>query len=339
MNLKYTLLSALDGDERSVKLLCDHSRRISVAYLRAKAHQNHFLLDHLYGDIDDLALDCIADLFGMEGGCLYQIEEYFDRSELETLNESEVTTELRRLIFSKVNEGLYRNYSHFDPSLSKIIRNLKRTLEENKVKGASYNSSTGVIEFEDTVEGKPVIPDEILEIKLSSSLTDINNTVDAVHELRMILNNEEGYASRFPLVGFAVLLRKTFAYQLEMEEHDKGKNLKNGYGDNELRVFIVNCISKEREKFYRTYVRSEKIDEKYIDNYLYAVRDILMADFVEPSSREGYFEHFEFYFPEISYGRYRKKYRKILEYMVKSIRQRLVSEIKKEENISRLKWW
>ncbi|MEX0721402.1 MAG: hypothetical protein WD059_12090 [Balneolaceae bacterium] len=87
-------------------------------------NRNKLLLQYHYKDIDDLALDCIADLFGREGDCLTEIESYFPKEQLSELKESEVAIKLRRLVFSKVNEGLFRNYRSFDPSLSKIIRNI-----------------------------------------------------------------------------------------------------------------------------------------------------------------------------------------------------------------------
>ncbi|MCP9291478.1 hypothetical protein [Gracilimonas sediminicola] len=339
MNIKDTLISALQGDKHSINRLCDHFRRISVAYLRTKANRNNLLLSHLYKNIDDLALDCIADLFGQEGDCLSQIEGYLDDTEIEKLKESEVATKLRRLIFSKVNEGLYRNYRNFDPSLSKIIRNLKRTLDEGKVEGARYDSNTGDIEFEEKDKPRANMPEEILEIKLSSALSRISNTVDAVQELKNILIEEREYSSKVSLVSFAVILRKSFAYRLEMEEKDKLGNSMSLYKERELHTFIKNCIATERVQLFQTYVSSGKINEKHFEKYLLVVKDILVADFIKHSPREGYFEHFEFYFPEISYERYRDEYRKIIEYMAKGIRQRLLLVLKNEENFSKFDLW
>ena len=339
MKIKDTLILALNGDVRSINRLCDYFRRVSVAYLRTKANRNNLLLNYLYKNIDDLALDCIADLFGQEGSCLSQIEGYLDDIEIEALDESEVVTKLRRLIFSKVNEGLYRNYGNFDPSLSKIIRNLKRTLDEGKVEGANYNSNTGDIEFEEKDKLPAYMSEEILEIKLSSSLSKINNAVDAVQELKSILVEQQEYTSKISLVSFAVILRKSFAYRLEMEEKDKLKQKASYYKEQELNRFIKNCIAKERNQLLSTYVKSGKVNKKRFEKFLMVVRDILSADFVELSPREGYYEHYEFYFPEVSYERYRAEYRKIIEYMVKGIRQRLLMDLKREENFSKPDFW
>lgn len=334
--MKHTLLLAIDGDKRAAKKLCDEFRRIAVAYLRTKASRNNFLLQYLYNDIDDLALDCIADLFGREKTCFTQLEAYLNKNEIEGLKESEVFTKIRRLVFSKVNEGLYRNYQKFDPSLSKIIRNLKRTLEEEKVNGAFYNTDTGEILFDDQKPYLPDMPDEILEIKLSGCLSEIQNTVDAVQQLRDILVHQEEYSSKVPLVGFAVILRKAFAYQLEMEDEKPVSTL---FNEEELHAFVERSIEKQQKTLLKTYVHSGKIGKNHFNNYLLAAKDIIKADFIKDSPREGYFEHFEFYFPEMSYERYRETYRQILEYLVKKIREQLILEIKKEKIFSNKRSW
>lgn len=336
MGLKNTLISALDGDKRATKKLCDECRYMAVAYLRTKSRRNNFLLQYLYENIEDLALDCIADLFGREDACFAQFENYIERKELHDLSESEVFTKVRRLVFSKVNEGLYRNYQKFDPSLSKIIRNLKRTLEEEKVKGAGYDRNKGEIIFLRKEKPKPLIPDELLAIKFSAKVSEVSNTVEAIEILREILSDQL-YASRFKLIGFAIILRKVFAYRLEMEGQTALK--KPEYEKKELLGFIEQSILKQKNRLNDTYVASGKINQFHFNKYLKVISDILKADFVEDSSKEGYFEHFEFHFPEITYERYREEYRQVLEYLVKKVRDQLILEIKREERFSRVSVW
>ncbi|MEX2411991.1 MAG: hypothetical protein WD607_11620 [Candidatus Paceibacterota bacterium] len=337
MKIKNTLISVLHGDERAANKLCDQFRCVAVAYLRTKAARNKFLLQHLYNDINDLALDCIAELFGREKNCFTQLEEYLNREDVTALSESELFSKIRRLIFSKVNEGLYRNYKNLDPSLSKIIRNLKRNLDEEKVKGVYFNPGTGFIEVEELKEGLPVMPDELLEIKLSGSLGEISNSVDALDQLKSILQREAEYVSKIHLIAFSILLRKVFAYQLEMEEEKQ--NTSPAYQDSELYEFIETGIQKQKSQLIKTYVESGKLSSQIFDAYISVARDILHTDYVKASTNEGYFEHFEFHFPGIHYDRYRENHRKILEYMVKKIRDQLITEIKNEEKFSRVKVW
>ncbi|WP_103665893.1 hypothetical protein [Gracilimonas amylolytica] len=332
MGIKDTIFKSINGDERSIKLLCDECHRIAVAYLRTKRSRHDLLLKYLFTDVNDLALDCVADLFYRTDGQLEQFTNYFNEDTISDQAEEEVLIDLRRLVFSKVNEGLFRNFQRFDPSLSRIIRNLKRTLEEEKVHGARYDSKKSSINFGLNKESLPVIPNEILEIRLSARVSNIQNTVDAVEELRSILSKEERYASKYNLVGFAVILRKVFAYQLEMEDEQE---LKNTYNEMELNRFLMASISLLKTQLFKTYVVSKKLSASTFDKYLQTTRSILESEYVKESVHEGYFEHFESFFPEVTYDEYRSNHRKTLEYWVKKVRDKMLYEVKKEENFSR----
>lgn len=333
--LKYTLIKALDGEERAVNRLCNEFRRISVAYLRTKANTNTFLLDHLYKNIDDLALDCIADLFGRQDHCFKGIEDFISREEAEKLSESQIEVKIRQLIFSKVNDGLYRNYKKLDPSLSRIIRNLKRTLDEDKVSRASYDANTGEILTGNVEKKLPNISDEILEIKLSSRYAEINNSVDAVQSLVEILDESEAYAPRFKLINYAVILRKVSAYRLENEEEQDQDHPGKKHDNETLKKTLRQCINEEKKHLTKTYVLSDKLSREQLDKYLMAIEDIIIADFICEMPREGYFEHVEFHFPELTYDRYRADHRPIVEYITKKLRGRFLSQIRKQENFSR----
>ncbi|HBQ58137.1 MAG TPA: hypothetical protein DD671_00510, partial [Balneolaceae bacterium] len=203
--LTKTLIQALQGDERATDQLCIQFRYIAVAYLRSKAKSKDFLLDHLYKNIDDLALDCIADLFGRSNQCLQSIEAFLTLDQIKEMSESEVQTKVRQLIFSKVNDGLYQNFQKLDPSLSRIIRNLKRKLDEDKVAGLNYDPRSGEIVISGENHSLPNMPDEILEIKISARFSEIKNSVDAIKALAFIIREAEEYSSKIKLVNFAVL--------------------------------------------------------------------------------------------------------------------------------------
>lgn len=326
----------MGGDERAAKKLCDECLQIAVSYLRMKSKRNNFLLQYLYKDIEDLALDCIADLFAREEGIFVQFESYFESDDIINLTEGEIFSKIRRLVFSKVNEGIYRNYQKFDPSLSKIIRNLKRSIEEQKVKGVLYNIASGEIIFSNKESSKPIMAEEILEIKLSSYTSQIFNTIEALESLKLILQTDE-YASKFQLVGFAVILRKVFAHKLEVETafYESSSDFK----VRELSLFIDKSITKQAEFLKKTYVTTGKMDLYVFERYMNVISEILKSDFIEHSKNESYYEHFNMFFPDVSYEKYRDENRKVLEYLVKKVREQLIVYIKKEENFSTIKVW
>lgn len=334
MGTKEYLTSALNGDERATTELCLICKQIALAYLRAKSKRMHFLLQYLYRDADDLALDCIADLFGSEEKCLGQIRDYFRTEELNELSEGETENKLRRLVFSKVNEGLYRNYKSFDPSLSRIIRNLKRSLEENKAEGVYYNASKGRIIAGESSDRLPLIPDELLEIKFTGRIAQVNNSVDALNELKELLNSQTLYRKEVNLIGFAVSLRKIFARQFELEENGYTEPA-SGYNSEEIEEYIQRSIAKQRSAFLNTYVHSGKMHEHEMDRYCRVIRSVLSASYAAASENEGHFEHFCEVFGDAEYEDYRRNHRKIIEYMLKKVRSQLISDLRQEAKISR----
>ena len=79
-----------------------------------------------------LALDCIADTFQRdENGHFTTLITYFESLNWRQLSDADLTIALRRLIFSKVNEGLFRSYRAEDPNLARIIRNIKEAVKRN----------------------------------------------------------------------------------------------------------------------------------------------------------------------------------------------------------------
>lgn len=338
--IKDTLLRAFEGDRYSINKLCSYFRNVALAYLKTKTKEHRLLLNLLYTDLEDLALDCIADLFQKEGESLPQLEAYFQDHALAQMDEAKLVSEIRRLVFSKVNEGLYRNYKSFDPSLSKIIRNLKRTLEEEKVPGVSYNRSSSQIELDGVNKrNKPVMPEEWLEIKLSAELKHIGNSVEALEQLKYILQRNEQYAASVQLVAFAIILRKSFAYQLEEQEATKKSIAEMNFRQEEIKTFIALSIEKLKPQLAKTYVQSGKLTAFTLEKYVKAVSDILVSEFSEKSSREGHFEHVEYHFPEITYRGYRQTHRKFIEYLTQKIRQEFLLTLKKEEYFSKNSVW
>ena len=99
---------------------------IALTHLERKAATGQINRGMIQLSLKDLALDCVADLFRLdEQGIPVQMRMYFECVNLEEASEEETLILLRRLIFSKVKQGLFRTYNEMDPSLGKIIRNIK----------------------------------------------------------------------------------------------------------------------------------------------------------------------------------------------------------------------
>ena len=79
---------------------------------------------------NDVAYDCIADLFQKdEKGNYLKLQAFFGSLDVQSLSNQEIFFHLRRIVSSRVNQGLFRIYQEADPSLGKIIRNIKASIQ------------------------------------------------------------------------------------------------------------------------------------------------------------------------------------------------------------------
>jgi hypothetical protein len=69
-----------------------------------------------------MALDFIAELFRIEDEKnLVVLHDYFISMDLKNMSDRELTSELRKLVFTKVDDNIYRFYGKKDSSLKKLF--------------------------------------------------------------------------------------------------------------------------------------------------------------------------------------------------------------------------
>ena len=112
-----------DVDTRSMAELC---QRVAIVYLSGKVSSGHLDPARFGLDLRDLAVDSVADLFRRsQDGQFPSFQRYFTPLRKSLVSEAEYLGALRRLLFSHINQHLFRLHREFDPSLGKIIRNIK----------------------------------------------------------------------------------------------------------------------------------------------------------------------------------------------------------------------
>ena len=157
---------------------------IALAYLHHRLRRGS-LIDNQFGiSNEDLAMDCIAELYQRdETGTFIVLRQYFDSISWEKLSDEELQVALRRLVFSKVNEGLFRNYREEDPNLAKIIRNIKEAVKhKEKVNLMRYRETNWLVYGPEdaTLNHLPLAPAEVLEAYLFSVVCNTSNVYTAV---------------------------------------------------------------------------------------------------------------------------------------------------------------
>ena len=333
MKIKKIISSTLSDqpDRAAVNELVDECYRLALAYLQKKARSG-YLLPHLFGlTLEDLALDCFADLFQRnEDGSFKLLKQYFRTIEWEEMNDQDVYIVLRRLIFSKVNEGLFRRYREADPTLAKIIRNIKDAVKaDDDLYLTRYNGSSWLVVGRDEPEinNRPIAPVEVIEAHLIAYLCRSASSHELVSSFVGFIKEQPYYCNGYPVTGFAQAIRAAYVHVGEtsagVEEPEQVLRRE------EVEQAIHHATQKVQKVMHDSYVKKGKVGLNTFETYFQTVRDILTSQFVRDAMPVGsYFDALQNYIPGLSRGSYSQEHRNILEYITKLSRSQLLVYLK-----------
>ncbi len=333
MGIKNSLSDCLFGSNhpKHTKRLAENCHSIGLAFLRMKAASNKLYLFH-GNKLEDLAWDFIADLFETgSDGRLNVFCEYFKEKEIEALDEAEIFSELRKLVFTKVEDNIFKAAGECDPSLRKIIRNLKLAVKSCDFSG-EISCERGFLTIRpENHTDLAVMPSELMQIYLCSRLQEKMQIPEMLHEVIDILNNQNLYQKKFSLTGLSLIIREVFIHfnkdQLSViTEPAVDENLIK----EEFEELLERSVKKIRVKVGARYVSSKKIPLSLLKAYLQAARNIVNEYNGKYQDDGTQYEYLREEIPGLGYKQFRQQHRQILEYLVKQIRTDLVNTYKKE---------
>jgi hypothetical protein len=332
MGLKETVSNCL-GDNvsrKDLKKLINKSHSMALAYLRMKASSNKLYM--IRGErLEDLAWDFIAELFEKDNsGCLVKLQEYFGNFNISELSNSDLSVELRKLVFTKVEDNIFRAVGEKDPSLRKIIRNLKLAVRDSDCRNHVCYKDGYIIVGDDEKENLPIMPSEFMQIKLSSRLEEKMQIPDIMIEVIDILDYQEQYQKRISLVGLASIIRLTYVHFNEPDSQKKQLNADETIIHAEFQKFLELSSEMVRTNTGYSYIRKGKITHNELDIYMNAAKDIVHDSFTEGKTESSQFEYLKNYIHDLDYDDFRENKRQILEYLVKLIRKDLVETFKED---------
>ncbi|TVR29117.1 MAG: hypothetical protein EA390_10320 [Balneolaceae bacterium] len=318
-------------DRRDVNRLIKTSYNIALSYLNMKsASKNSFFLRE--ENIEDLAWDFIADLFQKdEEGNLVAIQSYFRSCKLDELSEESSLIELRKLVFTKVDDNIFRFYGEKDPSLRKIIRNIKLAVKDQECKNrVCYRDGYLIVGDVEEPSG-PMMPYDFMSIRLCSRLRENYQIPDVIIEVIDIINSQNEYRKRFSLVGLASIIRESYVL-LQDDEFNTFTNPKavNNLFEKEFDIFLDDSVDKVKTTVGDRYIKKGKLKKEYLNLYFRAASDIVRNDFKEELESSSQYERLKSYVNDLDYEQYRENHRPVLEYIVKLIRQDLIENYRKE---------
>lgn len=314
-------------DAGQTRWLIHDVHRMALAYLRRKAHAGTLHIAQFGLSLPDLALDCIADLFGRdERGRFTQLTAYFEEVPWHRMNDDELRTHLRRLVFSKVNDGIFRRYREVDPALSKIIRNIKIAIRGDASLHLAHQGSSLWLHTQAPRAAAPLFPPELLAAHLTATLREPFTVTDAVATLKALLLTHTEYRGGYPLLLFASLLRAAFTTLQPAPDDDAEATFR----QHELDQALAAAVRSLRQTLYPAYVSRRKLSAKLFDAYMEAITDLLSAHYLDADRPElTYYDALRAYVPTLDPATYRRVHRHKFEYITKLVRTNLVDRLQR----------
>jgi hypothetical protein len=333
MHLKPILASLLSNvpSQLCVKDLGNLCHQIALIYLRKKARSRLNPAD--FGiSLEDLAWECVADLFQRnEQGVFIKLVGYFRSVEWENKSEDDLLGATRRLVFSHVNQSLCRIYQESDPSLGKLIRNLKLAAKTSA--GFSLMQREGqawicVAPENEATASLPVMPPEFLEAHLTASLRGEADVKQVLSLLAEIFNEQCLYRKSYPLSGLALIIRAAFTHLNSVVEENNGHD---EFMPEEIERMIHGNVEAIKSSMRPAYVEKQKVDGRTYEAYFGAIRDMLAAEYVQNDGcNRSYYDYLHQHLQPLTREEYQHRFRCHFEYLAKLTRQELLRQLEKE---------
>ena len=289
----------------------------------------------------DFAWDAIAQLFERDDLYIFsRLKENLNKLIVSNGQSSQVdlTIFFRKIIYQAVNDELFAHYRETDPTLSKIIRNIKDHIHSDKNFEIQKKGSRKFIQFNnldpsqnDLIQIEP----EILSIKLISKLNGITTLTTAVFldQLKTILQEENNYAPFIEITNLALVIRGVLVLKniILDEFSDTTSEIDHLITVDELQFFISQSRKYMDNRYKPKYVESGKISMELWDLYLKSIEELIQDTYgLETSVGISYFESLSHQIPSLEMSEYLINHKSQFEYLNSLFRNHFLHSIKKE---------
>ena len=277
-------------------------------------------------DYNDLAYDCIADLFSRDDrGRYVALATYFTAFEFSSLTDEDVFFHIQRLVLRNVKQGVYRLYHQMDPQLGKILRNIKLSVQtlglfrEFDRLGDSCLAPASV----DTLEHLPLMKTEELTYALLNTASGNEFVPELLSKTHRILCEQAERSRIVTLISLALAIR-AFHEQKSVPRLVEQSDGTDDVAIDSREAIRIAC-GELRARAEARYVRRGKVSPAMMETYFDVIEQGLHQRFVDHDGAEFQIsETFLKLSPGISLVEYRKSHRSRLEYLARLTTKRVV---------------
>ena len=304
---------------------------LAVAGLASKRSVGH--LSRLHGlSIDDLAYDCIADLFRhAEPGDVQQIRTYFAGIEVESVEDEQLVVLFRRLILAKVSNGVFRMYNEVDPVLGRILRNIKIGINslKNFEEVERFSEPCVVPTLCDHLSHlAPVDPEHLIE-GLGVFITRSDRIPDLLSALSKYLRSQTMHSRVVPILQVGLAFRALYGRNRPIDEEVTQPS--DPCSSDETARAIQRASRAIRTEFEPVYVDADKVRRSMWDFYFSVIETSLHKKFCENDGSEySLMRGMQLKVPGLSKEEYRRCHRSKLEHLYHLVERRLLVALRSD---------
>lgn len=307
------------------------SHAIAVTFLDGKASSGSLNREFIHLPIEDAAYDCIADLFRRdEKNSFIALTAYFSAFDISTLDDKELFSHLRRLVFTKVNDGIARLYHDTDPMLSRIIRNVRLAVHslgnylELERFGEVYLAPT----LCDPLEHLPKFDELALEHLLAEEVQGNENVLEIVGTLARILRTQQDKARMVSVLQVSLTIRSLYSRKAMIAtiEFDPAAER----NEQIVKEMMLSSIDRILNRFRPQYVTKGKLSEETYLMYFDVIKNRLEYMLVSGSADgQSLYGSLKRHLPDLSIENYKIQHKSRLEYLFKLSCDEVTKEIRK----------
>ena len=329
--LRESILSAINGSATREQLnrLVSVFHSLASAFLASKSTCG--MLTHVSGlKTSDLAYDCIAELFQQNrDGNYIQLVSYFSGLQLSAARDEEILAHARRLVFSKVNHGVYRLYSQADPSLAKILRNIKLAVYslKNFTETDRFGEQCLIPVLCDALEHLPPFQREELE-QLFIPVTRGKEVIpELLAKLSLFLREQDRNCRIVPLILVGLLFRSV--YNAKQSVHSNTVEIEDATVVRDTEDIISKVCRDLKTVTSKKYVEKKNIAGEVFEKYFHVMEEGLTEKYIGSNGQDfSLFDNLRRYLPDLTKEEYKKRHRNKIEYLWKLVQKEAVKRLK-----------
>lgn len=315
-----SLLSNLNNCTLARNKLIEVSYKIALTYLKYNFRRVKKILNSEEITPKELALDSIASLFESdEQNRFIVIEDAIKRWNPPINSEKEAEFFLTKLVESKIEQHISLLLRQSDPFFSRLLDRINYQIKKKGFKKKHFLGNAYIVSTEtDSISGCVIKEDDFNAIPISI----FRRKENLLENIFNYLEKETDFALAIPLNLLIFRLKEIESSSFEVSE------ITSDYLEQRNVDSIVElALSNTLLKLQKSYKDKNKCDSDEIELFEKALRDIAF-DLKDGGVSPGLYKYLVVHKPDITQDIYAEKYRNMLEYLFKILKQNIAEKIK-----------